>query len=141
MAEVIHFKSKQHTNIGLESGRVLNEKAESLYEVLIENGPIWMKKCDSCLLKPEIGDEVIVAVLKKQAVILSILKAKNSERILDLGQVVTIKAVCLNLQSENYRLSSNYAMESIHYFKMIKSNFLLEEAKTIQVQTERFAVN
>ncbi|MCX7123047.1 MAG: DUF3540 domain-containing protein [Gammaproteobacteria bacterium] len=141
MAEIIEFISKEHKDIALKQGEILSENAEGLYEVLMSDGPIWMKKCDACLLKPEVGDEVIVVVLKNTAAILSILNAKNKERILDLGQAAMIKADRLSFQSQNYTLTSHYATESIQYGKMLKSPLLMENVKTIQIQTDQFAVN
>ena len=141
MAEIIAFHCNKNREVGLEEGEVLSENADGLYQVLMSAGPVWMKKCDACLLKPEVGDEVMVAVLKNTAAILSVINAKNKERILDLGQAVMIKANSLNFQSQNYTLTSNYATESIQYSKMLKSPLLMESVKTIQVQTDQFAIN
>jgi hypothetical protein len=141
MAEIIDFISKERKDIGLKQGEILSENPEGLYEVLMSEGPIWMKKCDACLLKPGVGDEVIIAVLENTAAILSVLTAKNKERVFDLGQAAMIKADCLSFQSQNYTLTSNYATESIQYGKMLKSPLLMENVKTIQIQTDQFAVN
>jgi hypothetical protein len=141
MAEIIEFMGRKHKDVGLKQGEILSENAEGLYEVLMSDGPIWMKKCDACLLKPEVGDEVIVVVLESTAAILSVLHAKNKERILDLGQAAMIKADSLSFQSQNYTLTSSYVTENVQYGKMLKSHLLMENVKTIQIQTDQFAVN
>ena len=86
MADIIEFTGKKHRVVGLEEGEVLSENAEGLYEVLISDGPIWMKKCDGCLLKPEVGDEVIVVVTKKSVAILSILCPTGKPQIFTSGK-------------------------------------------------------
>jgi hypothetical protein len=144
MAEIIEFKGKKQRLVGLEEGEVLSENAEGLYEVLISDGPIWMKKCDGCLLKPEVGDEVIVVVTKKSVAILSILKANDLDekaRTLDLGDHAILKAGNLVFESANYYLATDYATESIKYAKMITSDVFNQGAARINIQTDQFAVN
>jgi hypothetical protein len=144
MADIIEFTGKRIRDVGLEEGEVLSENAEGLYEVLMDDGPIWMKKCDSCLLKPEMGDEVIVVVTKKSVAILSILKANGlneKARTLDLGHSAILKAGDLVFESANYYLATDYATESIKYAKMITSDVFNEESARINIQTDQFAVN
>ncbi|MCX7123613.1 MAG: DUF3540 domain-containing protein [Gammaproteobacteria bacterium] len=144
MADIIEFKGKKHRLVGLEEGEVLSENAEGLYEVLMSDGPIWMKKCDGCLLKPEVGDEVIVVVTKKSVAILSILKAHGLDekaRTLDLGHYAILKADNLVFESANYYLATDYATESIKYAKMITSDVFNQESARINIQTDQFAVN
>ena len=107
----------------------------------MDDGPIWMKKADGCLLKPEIGDEVMVAILKNKVAILSVLTAKNKAHVLDLGQRALIKAERLNIQAQNYTLSSYYATEVIQAEKIVKAKLLVQDVETIQITTDQFAVN
>ena len=141
MADIIEFNGKKRRPIGLESGEILSEKLDGLYEVLMDDGPIWMKKADGCLLKPEIGDEVMVAILKNKVAILSVLTAKNKAHVLDLGQRALIKAERLNIQAQNYTLSSYYATEVIQAEKIVKAKLLVQDVETIQITTDQFAVN
>lgn len=144
MADIIEFKGKKHGLVGLEEGEILSEKTAGLYEVLMDDGPILMKKCDSCLLKPEAGDEVIVVVTKKSVAILSILKAHGLDekaRTLDLGHYAILKADNLVFESANYYLATDYATESIKYAKMITSDVFNQESARINIQTDQFAVN
>lgn len=147
MAEIIAFPHTAFTAPLFESGTVLSERSEG-YEVMIAGGPVTAKTCASCLMKPSVGDEVVLVILKEKALILAISEARTEKNTLQFGEEVEIQAGKLNIESKTFHLETTHhsleaqsSHERLSQLKNIVAPVIREQADRVSIQAEQIALN
>lgn len=146
MAKLITFPKQNLSAPFFESGMILSEQAEG-YEVMMAGSLVMAKVCASCLMKPSIGDEVVLVVLKNKVLILAISETQAKKSTLQLGENVAIQAGKLNIEShtihletEQYCLEAESSIEHLSQLKSMDAPVIREQAKCVIIKADQIAL-
>ncbi len=147
MAKIISFPVRQAATPVFASGVVVSEQKAG-YEVLMSQKLVTASVCASCFLKPAVGDEVILIVLRDKVFIFAITETNASTHNIDFGAEVAIEAHNLLITSDSFAISTHHhrlkADSSIEQFSQSKNTtapLIREQAERVTIQADHIALN